>query len=77
MNTVKIEKSTLAEVQGVLNRAMRQANLSRSKLAVKMGKSPSRVTSMLDYNRSLTIRSIARTLAACGYKVKFNLEKID
>ena len=63
------EEHAIAHTQRLLVGAMQQAQLSRAALSRRLGVSRAAVTSMLRDGKTMTIRSLARYLHACGYEL--------
>jgi transcriptional regulator with XRE-family HTH domain len=66
-----LEESALACAQSTIQNAINQAGLSRIVLARKMNCHRSFVSRMLSGNHNLTIKTMSRALAACGFEVRF------
>jgi DNA-binding phage protein len=66
-----LEESALAQAQSVIQNAINEAGLSRSELARNMECNRSFVSRMLSGSHNLTVRTMARALAACGFEVRF------
>jgi len=66
-----LEESALASAQSTIQNAINQAGLSQAVLARKMNCHRSFVSRMLSGNHNLTIKTMSRALAACGFEVRF------
>jgi transcriptional regulator with XRE-family HTH domain len=66
-----LEESALAMAQSTIQKAINQANISRADLARNMECNRSFVSRMLSGSHNLTIKTMARALAACGFEVRF------
>jgi hypothetical protein len=66
-----LEESALACAQSTIQNAINQAGISRTALARKMNCHRSFVSRMLTGNHNLTIKTMSRALAACGFEVRF------
>jgi len=66
-----LEESALASAQSTIQNAIKQAGLSKAVLARKMNCHRSFVSRMLSGNHNLTIKTMSRALAACGFEVRF------
>lgn len=66
-----LEESALASAQSTIQNAINQAQISKAALARKMDCHRSFVSRMLSGNHNLTIRTMSRALAACGFEVRF------
>jgi transcriptional regulator with XRE-family HTH domain len=76
IDTEFIEETTLAMAQATIDNAIRAAGLSRAELARSMGRPRSFVTRILRGDHNLTVRTLARALAACGYQLNFTYSPI-
>lgn len=72
-----LEESALAMAQSTIQNAMDKAGIARAALARKMVCNRSFVTTMLSGEHNLTVRTMARALAACGCEVRFNAVPIE
>lgn len=66
-----LEESALARAQSTVQRAINQAGISRADLARRMGCHRSFVSRMLSGDHNLTIKTMARALAVCGFEARF------
>lgn len=66
-----LEESALAQAQSTIQNAIDQAAISRADLARRMERDRSFVSRMLSGSHNLTIKTMARSLAACGFEVRF------
>ena len=66
-----LEESALAMAQSTIQNAINQVGINRSDLARKMECHRSFVSRMLSGNHNLTIKTMSRALAACGFEVRF------
>jgi transcriptional regulator with XRE-family HTH domain len=66
-----LEEATLAMAQSTIQNAITKAGLSRADLARKMDRPRSFISLMLSGNHNLTIRTMAKALAACGCEIRF------
>jgi transcriptional regulator with XRE-family HTH domain len=65
------EGVTLAMAQSWICQAMKKAGISNAELARRLKVGRGRVTQILQ--RDMTMRTFARSLAACGYEVRFSI----
>ena len=65
----RLEEKALAVAQAAIAGAMRDAGLSQADLARNMSRPRSFITKMLRGEHNLTIRTLARALAACGFEI--------
>src|SRR4051812_24809712 len=72
-----LEESALAMAQSTIHNAMLKAKITKADLARKMLRNRSFVTTMLSGNHNLTVRTMARALAACGCEIRFNAIPIE
>ena len=66
-----LEESALAMAQATIQNAIDEADLSRAELARRMECNRSFISRMLSGSHNLTIKTMARSLAACGVEVRF------
>jgi transcriptional regulator with XRE-family HTH domain len=71
-----LEESALAMAQATIQNAINEAGISRAELARRMECPRSFVSRMLCGNHNLTIKSMSRALAACGFEVRFQYAPI-
>ena len=72
-----LEESALAMAQSTIQNAITQSGITRSELARRMQCDRSFVTRMLTGSHNLTIKTMARSLAACGFEVRFQPVRIE
>jgi transcriptional regulator with XRE-family HTH domain len=72
-----LEESALAMAQSVIQNAINDAQLSQSDLSRRMRCNRSVVSRILNGNHNLTIKTMARALAACGSEVRFQAVPIE
>lgn len=66
-----LEESALAMAQSTIQNAIDEAHITRADLANKMDCHRSVVTRMLSGSHNLTIKTMSRALAACGFEARF------
>src|SRR5713226_5968222 len=66
-----LEEAALAMAQSTIQNAINQARISRADLARKMERPRSFISLMLSGSHNLTIKTMSRALAACGFEVRF------
>ncbi len=72
-----LEESALAMAQSTIQNAINESGISRSDLARKMQCHRSFVSRMLTGNHNLTVKTMARSMAACGFEVRFKAVPIE
>jgi transcriptional regulator with XRE-family HTH domain len=72
-----LEESALAMAQSTIQGAINAAGVSKADLARKIGCNRSYISRMLTGSHNLTVKTMARTLAACGFEVRFQRVKIE
>lgn len=72
-----LEESALAMAQSTIQNAIGESRISRSELARRMQCDRSFVSRMLKGSHNLTVRTMARSLAACGFEVRFQPIRIE
>lgn len=71
-----LSESALAMAQATIQNAMDKSKISRATLARKMDTPRSFISRMLSGSHNLTIKTMARALAACGYEIAFSLTPV-
>ncbi len=66
-----LEESALAMAQSTIQNAIIQAGISKSDLARRMQCNRSHVSRIMTGEHNLTIKTMARALAACGQEIRF------
>ena len=66
-----LEESALAMAQATIQNVMNESGVSKAELARRMDCDRSFVTRMLTGSHNLTVKTMARSLAACGFEVRF------
>jgi transcriptional regulator with XRE-family HTH domain len=72
-----LEESALAMAQSTIQNAINESGLSRADLARKMDCDRSFISRILNGNHNLTIKTMARSMAACGFEVRFQPVRIE
>jgi transcriptional regulator with XRE-family HTH domain len=72
-----LEESALAMAQSTIQNAINESGISRSDLARRMQCHRSFVSRMLTGNHNLTVKTMARSMAACGFEVRFKAVPIE
>jgi plasmid maintenance system antidote protein VapI len=72
-----LSESALAMAQATLQNAIDGSGISRADLARKLDAPRSFVTRILSGSHNLTIKTMARCLAACGYEIQFGVKPIQ
>jgi transcriptional regulator with XRE-family HTH domain len=71
-----LEEAALFSAQATIQRAIDQRRISRADLARSMGRPRSFVSRMLSGSHNLTVKTLARALAACGFELRLELVPI-
>lgn len=66
-----LEEAALAMAQSTIQNAVNEAGISKADLARKMERPRSYVSLMLSGRHNLTIKTMSRALAACGFEIRF------
>lgn len=66
-----LEESALAMAQSTIQNAIIESGISRAELARRMNRNRSFISRMLGGSHNLTIKTMARSMAACGFEVRF------
>ena len=72
-----LEESALAMAQSTIQNAIIDAGISRADLARRMELNRSAVSRILSGSHNLTIKTMAKALAACGAEVRFERVPIE
>jgi transcriptional regulator with XRE-family HTH domain len=72
-----LEESALAMAQSTIQNAINQSGISQSELARRMDRDRSFVSRILSGSHNLTIKTMARSMAACGFEVRFEPVRIQ
>lgn len=72
LNLDIFEETALAVAQAEIQDAMDKSCLRRTDLAMRLGKPRSFISKILGGNHNLTIRTMARLFAACGFELRFS-----
>lgn len=72
-----LEESAIAAAQSTIYNAMEAAGISKSELARRMGCNRSLITRILTGSHNLTVRTMARSLAACGFEMRCHYVPIE
>lgn len=72
-----LEESALAMAQSAIQNAMNEAQISRAEMARKMVRNRSIVSRILSGHHNLTIKTMARALAACNSEVRFEVVPLE
>jgi transcriptional regulator with XRE-family HTH domain len=65
-----IEESALAMAQSTIQNAINKSGISRSEMARRMGRNRSFISRMLTGSHNLTVKTLAKSLAVCGFEVR-------
>ena len=71
-----LEEAALAMAQATVQNAINRSGISRAELARRLSRPRSFVSKMLTGSHNLTIKTMARALAACGEQVRFGSEPL-
>jgi len=66
-----VEESALAMAQSTIHNAIKKSGVSRAEVARRMKCNRSIISRILSGNHNLTIKTMARSLAVCGFEVQF------
>ena len=66
-----LEESALAMAQATIQNVMDESGVSKAELARRMQRDRSFVTRMLTGSHNLTVKTMAKSLAVCGFEVRF------
>ncbi len=71
-----LSESALAMAQATIQNAMSRSGISKSELARRMERPRSFISRMLSGSHNLTVKTMARAMAACGHEVEFGMTPI-
>lgn len=71
-----LEEAALAMAQATLQNAIDRSGISRAELARRLNRPRSFISKMLTGTHNLTVKTMARALAACGQEVRFGSEPL-
>jgi transcriptional regulator with XRE-family HTH domain len=66
-----IEETALAMAQSTLQNAIDKSGISRTEMARRMKCNRSLVSRLLSGSHNLTVKTMARSMAVCGFEVRF------
>ena len=66
-----IEESALAMAQSTIQKAINKSGMSRAEMARRMKCHRSFVSRMMTGSHNLTVKTMAKSLAVCGFEVRF------
>ena len=64
-----LSEAALAKAQSLMSHAMTKSETTEEQLAVQMERTSSSIQHMLGSGCNLTVRSLSRFLALCGYRL--------
>ena len=65
-----VEESALATAQSIIQNAISKSGISHAEMARRMGRNRSFISRILSGSHNLTIKTMARSLAVCGFEVR-------
>jgi transcriptional regulator with XRE-family HTH domain len=77
VDTDVLEESALAMAQATIQNAIEESGISRAELARRMHCNRSFISRMLSGSHNLTIKTMAKSMAACGFEVRFQPIRIQ
>lgn len=72
-----IEESALAFAQATIQNAMDESGVSRAEMARRMGRNRAFISRILSGSHNLTVRTMAKAMAACGFEIQFSRVPIE
>ncbi len=66
-----VEESALAMAQSTIQNAITKSGINRAEVARRMKCNRSHISRMLSGSHNLTVKTMARSLAVCGFEVQF------
>jgi len=71
-----IVESSLAMAQATIEKAMKEGNVRNADLAERLVRPRSFISKMLSGSHNLTVKTLARALAVCGYELTWQYRPI-
>jgi transcriptional regulator with XRE-family HTH domain len=72
-----IVESSLAMAQAAIQKVMKDSNVRKIELAARLGRPRSFISKMLSGSHNLTVKTLARALAVCGYELTWEYQPIE
>jgi len=72
-----LEESALAMAQATIQNVMNENGVSKAEMARRMECDRSSITRMLTGSHNLTIKTMARSMAVCGFEIRFEPVPIE
>lgn len=72
-----VVESALAMAQATIQKAMKERDLRSAELATRLGRPRSFISRMLSGSHNLTVKTLARALAVCGYELTWQYRPIQ
>jgi transcriptional regulator with XRE-family HTH domain len=66
-----VEESALAMAQSTIQNAITKSGINRAEMARRMNCNRSYISRMLSGSHNLTVKTMARSMAVCGFEVQF------
>jgi transcriptional regulator with XRE-family HTH domain len=66
-----IEETALAMAQSTIQNAITKSGINRSEMARRMKRNRSLVSRLLNGSHNLTVKTMARSMAVCGFEVRY------
>lgn len=72
-----VVESSLAMAQATIQKAMRESKIRNAELAERLDRPRSFISKMLSGSHNLTVKTLARAMAACGYELTWQYQPIQ
>jgi transcriptional regulator with XRE-family HTH domain len=72
-----VVESSLAMAQATIQKAMRESKIRNAELAERLDRPRSFISRMLSGSHNLTVKTLARAMAACGYELTWQYQPIQ
>ncbi len=72
-----IVESALAGAQATIHKAMKESKVRNADLAARLERPRSFISKMLSGSHNLTVRTLARAMAVCGYELTWQYRPIQ
>lgn len=71
------EECALAMAQAAIDKAIRESGITRRAVATEMDRAPAFLRKIMAGDHDLTVKTLARAVAACGFEIRFGVERRD
>jgi hypothetical protein len=72
-----VVETSLAMAQATIQKAMRESKIRNADLAERLDRPRSFISKMLSGSHNLTVKTLSRAMAACGYELTWQYQPIQ